>query len=226
MKRSMILLTMVALLASGLAVAQEKPAAPAKPGAPQATRAPRAQGPLGQFREDLKITPEQQAKLQEFQKARQEENKAFAEQMKKVREEMQALRKDGKPDFAKMSPLIDRQFKLQADRAKSQLKNQFDREKIFTPEQLEKMKQARQRLQDRPMAGNRGMMMRGRMMNRPGQMMMRPGMRPGQRFRMGQGQRFGQGMGQMRGRMMSPQLRMGRRGMLRRGPGWGLEWRY
>lgn len=218
MKRSMILLTMVALLMSSFALAQEKPAAPAAPKAPQAARTPRAQGPLGQFREDLKITPEQQAKLQEFQKARQEENKAFAEQMKKVREEMQALRKDGKPDFAKMSPLIDRQFKLQADRAKAQLKNQTEREKIFTPEQLEKMKQARQRLQARPMAGNRGMMMRGRMMNRPGQMMMRPGMR--------QGQRFGQGMGQMRGRMMSPQLRMGRRGMLRRGPGWGLEWRY
>ncbi len=180
MNKRLMTTLVIAVLALGLAgLAQEKPVAPDKPGRTQMApgRAP-MQGRL-----DLQLTPEQEAKLEAHRKAAAEQQKGFAEQMKKVREEMQALRKDGAaPDPAKHEALIDKMFKLRADQAKLSIRNQAERNKIFTPEQLEKMK------------NRRGMMMApglGGMQGRQGMAGVR-GMMMGQRARMA-----GRAMGRM-----------------------------
>ena len=193
MKKYFATIAIIVLFAFGLsAFAQEKTPPPAKPDKPA------AQGPLGRVKEALQLTPEQETKLKEFAKARQEENKAFNEQMKKMRTDMQALRNDPKADPNKVNGLIDQMFKFQADRAKAQFKNQKDREKIFTPEQLEKMKNGRQMLMR---GGMRGGFMGGFMPGRMGG--------PG-------GMGFGRGM-MMRGPMMRFGLRMGlRMGLMQR----------
>jgi len=183
MKKYSWIMALVALMAFGFAgFAQEKPAAPAKPGKAPAAPA----GPLGRMKDALQITPEQEAKLEAHRKAVAEQHKAFGEQMKKVREEMQALRKDGaKPDLNKTNELIDRTFKIRADQAKAMAKNRAEREKIFTPEQLEKMKPGRGlmgrnagpgmglRQEMAPRMGRPGMMMnRARILGQQGRAMM------------------------------------------------------
>jgi Spy/CpxP family protein refolding chaperone len=202
------------VLALGLSgLAQEKPDPSAKPG--QAKMAP--QGPMNRLKDALQITPEQEAKLKEHRKAVAEQQKNFAEQMKKVREEMQALRKDGaEGDLNKTNSLIDRMYKVRADQAKAQAKNKADRAKIFTPEQLAKMKQGAQKLQGRGMGQGQGMgpmMNRGRVMGRQGRGMM-----------MNRGRMMG-----MQGRgMMMNRLRQGLQNRLRigRGRGMGMRWRW
>lgn len=189
MKKYTTIIAMLAVAAFGLSsFAQEKPAPPAKPGKPA------VQAPLARLKNALNITPEQEAKIKEFAKARAEAGKAFAEQMKKVRQEMQALRQDGAADPAKLNPLIDQSFKLRAEQAKTGLKNAEAWKKIFTQEQLDKMKNIRS-MQGRMGPMNRGMgrgqMMRGRgqMMRGRGQMMRGRGMMMRGR-QMGMVQRF------------------------------------
>ncbi len=138
--------------------AQEKQAEkPAKPAPPQDR--------LRMLGRDLfDITPEQEKKLQEYRQARQEEAKAFREQMQKLRTEYRELLKDAKANEAKLGGLIDQMSKLQAERMKAGLKNRGAWEKIFTPEQLDKMKKYRGAFMNR---GRRGMMGRGPL-GRPG----------------------------------------------------------
>ncbi|MBN1939921.1 MAG: periplasmic heavy metal sensor [Candidatus Aminicenantes bacterium] len=176
MNKRMMTLMVIALMAFGFsALAQDRPASPERPG--RAQMAP-GQAPMRGMM-DLGLTPEQEAKLEAHRKAAAEQQKAFAEQMRKIREEMQSLRKDGAaPDPAKNEALIDRMFKLRADQAKATARNRAERNKIFTPEQLEKMKN----LRNRAMAPGMGMMrdrmgMTGgrRMMTRPGGMAGRMG---------------------------------------------------
>ena len=131
----------------------EKKAAPAAPGERMRM--------LG--RDILGLTPEQEKKLEEFRLARQEEAKAFREQTQKLRTEYQELAKDPKANEAKLDGLIDQMSKLQAERMKAGIKNGIAREKIFTPEQLEKMKQYRGAFRGRGPLGRMGMMGRGRM---------------------------------------------------------------
>jgi len=109
-------------------------------------------------RDILDLTPEQEKKLEEFRLARQEEAKAFREQGEKLRTEYRELMKDPKANEAKLDGLIDQMSKLQAERMKAGLKNRLAREKIFTPEQLEKMKEYRGAFMNR---GRMGMMGRG-----------------------------------------------------------------
>ncbi|MDD8026700.1 MAG: Spy/CpxP family protein refolding chaperone [Acidobacteriota bacterium] len=203
MKKIAVIVTLAVLAVLGLnVIAQEKPAAPAQPAAPvvQARRAP--------VQEALNLTPEQKAKLEEFRKARQAEMQAFAERMGKLRQEMQALRQDGKADLTKMNGLIDEMYKLQAERAKAGFKNAQEREKIFTPEQLEKMKTFRRG------AGRMGMGPGMRPMGMfpafgdPMRMDrgMRMGMRQGMRQGMRTGMRRGMRMGMRMGREMRPDM--------------------
>jgi Spy/CpxP family protein refolding chaperone len=202
MKKISALIIFVALLAFGLnALAQDQDKAPA---AGQRMR-PAAGGPLARIKEDLKLTPEQEAKLKEFRQARQKDGQAFTEQVKKVRTEMQALRQDDKADPAKFNALIDQMFKLQSDRAKAQFKGRLDMQKIFTPDQLKKMKDARAPFTD---GGLRGEFMGG-----PRGMGIRMGMGMGMRggMGMGMGMRGGMGRGMMMGRpFMRFGMRMGR----------------
>jgi hypothetical protein len=217
MKKYMTIIAMLAVAAFGLSLfAQEKPAPPAKPGQPD------VQAPLARVKDALNITPEQEIKIKEFNKNRAEAGKAFAEQMKKVRQDMQALRKDGQADPAKLNDLIDQSFKLRADQAKAGFKNAEVWKKIFTQEQLDKMKNVRSRQGRMGLMGggmSQGQMMRGhgRMMRGQGRMMrdrgmtMRGrgmGMQMGMGMRMGMGQRF-LGMPGMR-EMRRPGMRMKR----------------
>jgi len=202
MKKYLAALTILGFLfmAAG-AYAQQPPAKPEKPQKP----APGQGAPLANLKDFLQLTPEQEAKIKDMQKARQEEQKAFREQMQKLRGELNPLLKDQKADQNKINGLIDQIAKLNADRMKKGLANRNPLQKILSPEQLDKLKNARGRFM------GQGPMMRGRGMG------MRPGMGP-----------MGQGL-MMRGRgMMGMRLGMGPGFMGRpgfRGQGWGNAWR-
>lgn len=101
-------------------------------------------------RESLGLTSDQEKAIEEFRKARMVESQAFREEMMKLRGEMRELAQDPKTNEAKIDALIDRSAKFRAERAKTAFKNRGKMEKIFTPEQLEKMKAFRGRLMDRP----------------------------------------------------------------------------
>jgi Spy/CpxP family protein refolding chaperone len=113
------------------APAQEKQVVKPEPG-------PRA--PFERLKEFLNLTPEQEAKLKDFQKARQEEQKAFREQMQKLRGELSPLLRDPKADEKKINGLIDQITKLNADRMKKAIANRNPLQKILTQEQLDKLK--------------------------------------------------------------------------------------
>jgi len=153
--------------------------------------------PLARLKEYLNLTPEQEAKLQDFLKARVEERKAFQEQINKMHSELTPLLKDPKADQNKISSLIDQIAKMRADQTKKALTSRRDMENIFTSEQLDKLNQSRGQLMRRgPL--NDFFMDRQRFMQRG--RFIGPGMRPGLGFR-GQGwfgNRWGRGMRMMR----------------------------
>jgi Spy/CpxP family protein refolding chaperone len=124
--------------ASGQQAAQDKP---------QAQERPR----LREMAKDLfNITPEQEKQIQEFRDARMKDLKAFRDQMVKMRGEMRDLMKDSKANAAKIDGLIDGMSKLRADREKTAVRTLGEWEKIFTPEQLAKMKKYRRAFAGRP----------------------------------------------------------------------------
>jgi Spy/CpxP family protein refolding chaperone len=130
----------------------------------QAPPPPRRERPaMMHAREALELTPEQEKALAEFHKARIEERRAFRDEMFKLRSEMRGLAQDPKANQAKLDALIDKTSKLRAGREKAAFRNRIERDKIFTPEQLEKMKVFRERLAFRQERGWRGPMGRGRM---------------------------------------------------------------
>jgi len=133
----------VTVRAQAQAAPQDKPAA-------QAPSRPR------DMVRDLNITPEQQKKIWEFRDARLKEGQAFREQMSKMRTEMRDLMKDPKANVSKIDGLIDNMSKLHADREKAAFRTRGEFEKLFTPEQLEKMKTFRGALMGRPGFGGPG----------------------------------------------------------------------
>jgi Spy/CpxP family protein refolding chaperone len=169
------------------AYAQQPPAKPEKPAKPE----PGPRAPLANLKDFLQLTPEQEAKIKDMQKARQGEQKAFRDEMQKLRGELNPLLKDPKADQNKINSLVDQIAKLGADRTKKVLANRNPLQKILTPEQLEKLKNAPAR-----MMGGRGM--------GPGMQGMRQGMGQG----MGPG--MGRGMGPGMHQRMRPGLGMGR----------------
>ncbi len=96
--------------------------------------------------EFLNLTPEQKAKIEELRKSRQHERKAFADQMQKYRTELRDLMKDPQANEKKINGLIDEMFKLRATQMKNAIKHREQVNKVFTPEQLEKMKKFRPRM--------------------------------------------------------------------------------
>jgi hypothetical protein len=60
--------------------------------------------------------------------------------MGKLREEMRGFRRDPKADPARMDGLIDRSAKLRAAAQKQAFRARAERDKIFTPDQLEKIR--------------------------------------------------------------------------------------
>lgn len=123
----------VFFLASGILLAQEKACQQQASG---------CQGCAG-LKESLNLTPEQEKKIQEFRKKQIKENDAFFDDMVKLRRQMRDLMEEPAKNQAKINDVIDRLAKIRAERQKTALKNRMEFEKIFTPEQLEKMKQMR-----------------------------------------------------------------------------------
>jgi Spy/CpxP family protein refolding chaperone len=129
-------------------------------------------------RETLDLTPEQEKALVEFRKARAEEGRVFRDEMTRLRAEMRELAKDPKANQPKLDALIDKTARLRAEREKAAFRNRTERDKIFTPEQLEKMKALRDRLANRPGMAGRGPMGFGRMGFRGPGRFLGPGSRP------------------------------------------------
>jgi len=142
------------ILAPAFITAQEAQAPP-----PAGKKPPVKMGP----RESLGLTAKQEKALETFRKARMDENRAFRDEMQKMRGEMRELAKDPKADEAKITGLIDKTARLRAERAKAAFKHRGEVEKIFTPEQIEKMRAFRGRLMNRPGMAGRGGMGFGRM---------------------------------------------------------------
>lgn len=138
-----------ALLFPVLAAAQE-----AKPGAP-----PRPERPARLMaREALGLTPEQERALAEFRRVRAEERRVFREGMSRIREEMRGLAGDTDADRAKIDGLIDQAARLRAEHEKAAFRSRAERNRIFTPEQREKMRAFREGF-----AAGRGFRARGAM---------------------------------------------------------------
>jgi Spy/CpxP family protein refolding chaperone len=106
-------------------------------------------GPAPQLFKWLDLTPEQQAKLKDMRKAHEESMKGLREQQMKMGQEMKNLLADPKADQKKVDGLIDEMAKLQATRMKANIRFRQDMEKVFTPQQLEKIKKARSAFQGR-----------------------------------------------------------------------------
>jgi len=232
-KRTAILAIAGLMLLSVSSFAQQPPpkpekSVPAKPG--QTAPGPQGQqGPMARLQSYLNLTPEQIQKFKDFQKARQDEQKSFRDQMQKLRGDLRPMLKDEKADKGKINGLIDQIAKLGADRAKQTLGNRGGIEKILTPEQADKLKQAGPAIRQRLMNAVRGLGMTPGGGPMRGGRMMQPGMR-GQG--MGQGMR-GQGMapgrmgrGQGMGQGMRPGMGMGRGQMMRPGMGQGMMERF
>ncbi len=209
MKKKTAILAIAGMLLLGLGAfaQQEPPAKPQKP-APQGQPGDKAQGrqgPMARLADYLKLTPEQIQKINDVQKSRQDEQKSFRDQMQKLRGDLRPLLRDEKADQGKMNGLIDQIAKLGADRAKRVLAGRGGLQKILTPEQADKLKNAPPAMRQRLMNFFRGQGMGPGGLGQPGMGMRGPGMQG-----RGQGQMMGRGMG-MRG-----QGQMMGRGLLQR----------
>jgi Spy/CpxP family protein refolding chaperone len=94
---------------------------------------------------DLGLTPEQIKALGELRKARRAEGQAFRTETAKLRGEMRELARGPQADQAKIDALIDKRAALRAGREKAALRARAERNKIFTPDQLEKLRSLRAR---------------------------------------------------------------------------------
>ncbi len=163
MKRTTMALILGAVLAAAalipMAVATQETQPPAQAGKAGIEPA----RPLA----DLDLTADQKKALEEFRKARLEERTAFREKMAQLREEMRGLAGDPQANQAKIDALIDRSAALKADRLKAAFRARVEREKIFTPEQLEKLKALRSHFGGRPGLSGRGLRGFGRAGFRP-----------------------------------------------------------
>jgi Spy/CpxP family protein refolding chaperone len=130
-------LALVAGLGPLAARAQDEKVSQDKPRAQERLR------PRDAARELFNITPEQEKKLKEFREARSKDRQAFGDRMGTMRRELRELMKDPKTNQAKIGGLIDGMSTLRADRLKTAIRTRGDWQKLFTPEQLEKMKSYR-----------------------------------------------------------------------------------
>lgn len=90
--------------------------------------------------DSLGLTAAQKKALEELRKSRATERQAFGEEMGKLRAEMRELAKDPQANQARIDALIDKRAALRAGREKSSLRARAERNKIFTPDQLEKLR--------------------------------------------------------------------------------------
>jgi Spy/CpxP family protein refolding chaperone len=97
----------------------------------------------------LELTSEQRARFDEIRKARQEEAKAFHEETGRLRPRLREAVKDPKADQEKIDSLIDQLSQARAAHLKNVVRSLRDMEKVLSPEQLEKFRDARSRMHAR-----------------------------------------------------------------------------
>jgi Spy/CpxP family protein refolding chaperone len=127
---------------------------------PQADRPARTRIERPRQLADIGLTAEQEKALAEFRKARLDESRAFREEMAKIRGEMRELFEDAEANRAKIEALIDKRAGLMAGREKAALRQRAEWDKLFTPEQREKLRWLRRRAAGRAGRG-RGIMAPG-----------------------------------------------------------------
>jgi Spy/CpxP family protein refolding chaperone len=113
---------------------------------------------------DLKLSKEQQQKIQEMQRNLQKEIIPLRSQLQLKMVDMRSETDKDQPDIAKINLLIDETSKIRAEIAKKRMANHLAVAKVLTPAQLEQWKAER-----------------GRMMHEFGHGRQREGMRDGQR---------------------------------------------
>jgi Spy/CpxP family protein refolding chaperone len=138
----------LAVVTLALFVAAQEPPA-------QAPQAPARHPRLDRAVAGLGLTPDQVKALEGFRKARALERQAFRQEMDKIRTESRELLRDPEANRARLNELIDRRAKLRAEREKSAVRARAERDKIFTPEQREKLRTFRSARPGRPGAGGR-----------------------------------------------------------------------
>jgi Spy/CpxP family protein refolding chaperone len=114
-------------------------------------------------RESLGLTPDQEKALEEFRKARLEESRTFREEITKIHTAMRELAQDPQANQTKIDALIDQAAALRAGKEKAAFRIRAERDKLFTPEQMEKMKAMRERFAGRAGLAGPGRMGIGRM---------------------------------------------------------------
>ncbi len=118
-------------------------------------------------RDFLGMTPEQKARLEEFRKSRREKSRAYREEMRKVRLGMREMMKDAETNEKEILKLYDQMAKLRAEQFRHSLQRNKEFKKILTPEQLEKLENAKKRMSRRrnlqrgQFRGERGFARRG-----------------------------------------------------------------
>jgi Spy/CpxP family protein refolding chaperone len=152
--RSIAAAFLAALLVPALLAAQES----TRPDRPGRARMERTRPLAG-----LGLTPEQTKALEAFRKSRRDEGQAFRDGMAKLRVEMRELAKDPKANQARIDGLIDKMTGLSAERRKAGFRTRIERDKIFTPQQLETIKTLRSRFAGRARVAGRGAARLGRM---------------------------------------------------------------
>ena len=145
-KRNMLVILAMGLLVAALwpamsfgQTSQDKPQPQQRPERPW----------MGRLAKELNLTPEQQKTLEEMRKARLEEFKTSRGQIVKARQQLREFMKDPKANEAKLDGLFDQISKARADQAKAALKSRLEWQKVFTAEQLEKMKAFRAQFESR-----------------------------------------------------------------------------
>ena len=136
-RRTSTLIAAAVILAAGFAPAFVRAQESAPQAAPAQPRIERGRPA------ELGLTPDQVKALEAFRQARVEERRAFRDQMTKLRDEMRTLRRNPQADQAKIDALIDQRAGLIASREKEAFRARAERDKIFTPEQLEKLRTLR-----------------------------------------------------------------------------------
>lgn len=154
-ERAPLVLALATVLAAGSAAAQTASA--------ETTGSRERSEMRTRLRETLGLTQEQEKRLEELRNLRREENRAFREEALRLRDELRELGRNPEANRKRIESLVDRMAGLRAQRTKAVLRSRIDRQRVFTPEQMEKLKAYRQGFGDRARLAGRGSRVRDRL---------------------------------------------------------------
>ncbi len=139
--RVMVTVLAVVIFAAGSVYAQE-----------QQKSQKRGEGEKGKIFKELKLTPEQEKKLEDNRKAQQEEMLKLREAVKANHEKLQAKLKDPAVTRGAIEPLVSEIKSLQAKLIDHRINGIFAVKAILTPEQFAKFNQ----IMEKQLKGRKG----------------------------------------------------------------------